>query len=94
MQPEMQQSPKADASQLSREGHRKRLREKFIKSGLNGFNDYEIIELLLTLGAPRRDCKQQSEERQPLLGACLPTKVPIHPFDTCNNKNSEYKYRR
>ena len=62
MQPEMQQSLQADASQLSREGHRKRLREKFIKSGLNGFNDYEIIELLLTLGAPRTDCKQQAKE--------------------------------
>ena len=62
MQPEMQKSPMVDASQLSREGHRKRLREKFIKSGLNGFNDYEIIELLLTLGALRKDCKQQAKE--------------------------------
>jgi DNA repair protein RadC len=43
-------------------GHRKRLREKFIKSGLSGFHDYEIIELLLTLGAPRRDCKPQAKE--------------------------------
>ena len=42
----------------SREGHRKRLREKFIKSGLSGFHDYEIIELLLTLGTPRKDCKE------------------------------------
>ena len=39
-------------------GHRKRLRERFIKSGLKGFHDYEIIELLLTLGTPRKDCKQ------------------------------------
>src|SRR3989344_9061248 len=39
-------------------GHRKRLRDRFLKSGLNGFLDYEIIELLLTLGTPRRDCKQ------------------------------------
>ncbi|TET42060.1 MAG: JAB domain-containing protein, partial [Dehalococcoidia bacterium] len=44
------------------EGHRKRLREKFIKSGLAGFNDYEIIELLLSLGTPRKDCKQQAKE--------------------------------
>ena len=44
------------------EGHRKRLREKFIKSGLAGFHDYEIIELLLTLGSPRKDCKQQAKE--------------------------------
>jgi len=43
-------------------GHRKRLREKFIKSGLAGFHDYEIIELLLTLGSPRKDCKPQAKE--------------------------------
>jgi len=38
-------------------GHRKRLRERFIKSGLKGFHDYEIVELLLSLGTPRKDCK-------------------------------------
>lgn len=43
-------------------GHRKRLREKFLKSGLKGFHDYEIIELLLTLGSPRKDCKPQAKE--------------------------------
>ncbi len=43
-------------------GHRKRLREKFIKSGLKGFHDYEIIELLLSLGTPRKDCKRQAKE--------------------------------
>ncbi|MBN2239293.1 MAG: DNA repair protein RadC [Dehalococcoidales bacterium] len=41
--------------------HRKRLREKFLKSGLSGFHDYEIIELLLTLGTPRRDCKDMAK---------------------------------
>ena len=30
-------------------GHRKRLRERFLQSGLDGFLDYEIVELLLTL---------------------------------------------
>jgi len=43
-------------------GHRKRLREKFLKSGLAGFQDYEVIELLLSLGTPRRDCKPQAKE--------------------------------
>ncbi len=43
-------------------GHRKRLREKFIRSGLGGFHDYEIVELLLTLGSPRKDCKPQAKE--------------------------------
>ena len=44
------------------EGHRKRLRERFNQSGLAGFLDYEIVELLLTLGTPRRDCKPQAKE--------------------------------
>ena len=46
----------------SQEGHRRRLREKFIKSGISGFHNYEIVELLLTLGTPRKDCKQQAKE--------------------------------
>ncbi len=44
------------------EGHRQRLRTKFLKSGLDGFHDYEIIELLLTLGTPRKDCKSVARE--------------------------------
>ncbi|MFH1910122.1 MAG: DNA repair protein RadC [bacterium] len=44
------------------EGHRKRLRDRFLQSGFEGFLDYEIIELLLTLGTPRRDCKQMAKE--------------------------------
>jgi len=44
------------------EGHRHRLRERFLVSGLEGFLDYEVIELLLTLGTPRRDCKQAAKE--------------------------------
>ncbi len=43
-------------------GHRKRLRERFIKAGLTGFHDYEIVELLLTLGSPRKDCKLPAKE--------------------------------
>jgi len=43
-------------------GHRERLREKFLKSGLKGFHDYEIVELLLTMWTPRRDCKKQAKE--------------------------------
>ena len=43
-------------------GHRKRLREKFIQSGLASFHDYEIVELLLSLGTPRRDCKPPAKE--------------------------------
>ncbi len=43
-------------------GHRQRLRERFLNSGLQGFHDYEVIELLLTLGTPRKDCKQAAKD--------------------------------
>ena len=43
-------------------GHRKRLRERFLQSGLDGFHDYEVIELLLTLGTPLKDCKQMAKD--------------------------------
>ena len=43
-------------------GHRHRLRDKFLQGGLNGFLDYEIVELLLTLGTPRKDCKMPAKE--------------------------------
>lgn len=33
-----------------------------MQSGLDGFLDYEIVELLLTLGTPRRDCKQMAKQ--------------------------------
>lgn len=38
------------------------MREKFLQGGLHGFLDYEIIELLLSLGTPRRDCKTPARE--------------------------------
>jgi DNA repair protein RadC len=38
-------------------GHRKRLKERFVRTGLKGFHDYEMVELLLTYAIPRRDVK-------------------------------------
>jgi len=43
-------------------GHRERLRKRFLQGGLNSFLDYEIVELLLTLGTPRKDCKQMAKD--------------------------------
>jgi DNA repair protein RadC len=37
--------------------HRKRLRERFRKTGFKGFRDYEALELLLTYAIPRKDVK-------------------------------------
>lgn len=43
-------------------GHRQRLKEKFEKTAFAGFQDYEIIELLLTLFLSQRDTKPQAKE--------------------------------
>ncbi len=42
-------------------GHRERLRKRFEKSGFEGFNDYEVLELLLTYAIPRKDTKELSK---------------------------------
>jgi len=44
------------------EGHRERLRQRFEKSGLQGFHDYEVLELLLTFVIPRQDTKPIAKE--------------------------------
>jgi DNA repair protein RadC len=43
-------------------GHRQRLKQRFLEGGLAGFLDYEVIELLLTLNTPRKDCKQSAKD--------------------------------
>ena len=43
------------------QGHRQRLRERFLANGLDGFHDYEVIEFLLTLATPRKDCKDAAK---------------------------------
>ncbi|MBA3028460.1 MAG: JAB domain-containing protein [Desulfobacteraceae bacterium] len=52
----------SDKNPSGGDGHRGRLRDKFLASGLDGFHDYEVIELLLTLGTPRKDCKNAAKE--------------------------------
>ncbi|MBC7239116.1 MAG: RadC family protein, partial [Chloroflexi bacterium] len=42
-------------------GHRQRLRDRFVKSGLAGFADHEVVELLLTLAIPRSDVKEPAK---------------------------------
>ena len=58
----MARASKPKRPELGEEGHRQRLRDRFLKSGLGGFHDYEIVELLLTLSTPRKDMKDQGKE--------------------------------
>lgn len=46
----------------SHNGHRQRLRERFRRTQFQGFHDYEVVELLLTLAIPRTDVKQPAKE--------------------------------
>lgn len=38
-------------------GHRRRLRDKFLRAGAGALHDYELVELLLAYAVPRRDVK-------------------------------------
>lgn len=38
-------------------GHRSRIIEKYLKTGIEAFADYEIVEFLLTYAIPRKDTK-------------------------------------
>lgn len=41
--------------------HRKRLRDRFRRSGTEGMHDYEVLELLLTYAIPRKDVKPRAK---------------------------------
>ncbi len=43
-------------------GHRERLRSRFRKVGIDGVQDYELLELLLFRAIPRRDVKPLAKE--------------------------------
>ena len=47
---------------LSREGHRQRLRDEFLNGGFESMPDYKLVELLLTYAIPRKDVKEISYE--------------------------------
>lgn len=39
-------------------GHRKRLKERFIREGIDHFEEHQILEMLLFFGIPRRDTNE------------------------------------
>ena len=49
-------------SEKDSQGHRERIREKFLNNGIDGFAEYEILELLLTYCIPRKDTKPIAKE--------------------------------
>jgi DNA repair protein RadC len=47
--------------EISPAGHRRRLRERFLKAGRKALADYELLELLLTYSIPRVDTKPMAK---------------------------------
>ncbi len=61
-------------------GHRQRLREKFAVRGIDALNDDEVLELLLTLGTPRRNCKDTARSLLEKFGS-LAAVLEATPFE-------------
>ena len=55
-------SDQSSNSKINNFGHRRRLRERFLKTGLSGFSDHEVVELLLTIFIPRKDVKNVAKQ--------------------------------
>lgn len=51
-----------DAKSNHAAGHRARLRERFMKAGVEGVQDYELMEMLLFRAIPRRDVKPLAKD--------------------------------
>ena len=43
-------------------GHRKRLRDRFLRVGFAGMAEHAVVELILTLAIPRKDVKKPAKE--------------------------------
>ncbi len=56
------EQPTTKKSKSHNEGHRQRLRERFIIGGADALPDYELLELLLFMAIPRRDVKPIAKE--------------------------------
>jgi len=64
---------KKTATQEKNAGHRQRLRDKFAERGIDSLTDSEVLELLLTLGTPRKDCKQTARSALQHFGSLTAT---------------------
>lgn len=76
------QIPKSPKPVHPAAGHRKRLRQRFVTAGLDGFHDYEVIELLLTLATPQKDCKVSAKAALARFGS-LPAVLEASADELC-----------
>jgi len=83
---------KKDEWQKKGAGHRARLRDKFLEAGLDGFSDAEVLEMLLSFGTPRSDCKGPAREALKkfgsLVGVLEASSTELQEIDGIGEKNS------
>jgi len=48
---------KTSGKKTTYSGHRKRIKEKYLRTGLDGWQDYEVLEFALSYAIPRMDTK-------------------------------------
>lgn len=60
---------KEDKKENVHKGHRQRVKENFLKRGLDGFQHHEIIELLLFFGIPQKDTNELAHELMKTFGS-------------------------
>jgi DNA repair protein RadC len=53
--------PKTNSDKPHYRGHRRRIKDRFIKNGLSTFCDYEVLELLLTFAISQKDVKPMAK---------------------------------
>lgn len=58
----IQEPLKKIAEDDHKQGHRERLRERFLSGGAKALADYEVLELLLCMAIPRRDVKPLAKD--------------------------------
>jgi len=67
-------------------GHRKRLRERFMKYGIESLQDYEVVELLLTFSISQKDVKPIAKDMLKKFGSlkgifeASPEELEIFPY--------------
>jgi len=69
------------------EGHRERLREKYLKSGLDSFEDHEILELLLFYSIPRKNTNELAHALINKYGS-LKAVLEADPYDIINESGA------
>lgn len=63
---------KEEAPENHAEGHRRRLRERFVRAGVDAVQDYELLELILFRAIPRKDIKPLAKKVIGAFGGLAP----------------------